>query len=593
MKKKLTAIVLILSLVASLFAASVISGSAIELQTPVITGTESEANGNIIIRWSAVPNAAKYRVLYKNSSGNWVGIGDTTLTEFTGKGAKSGHTYTYSIRCITADGKAFTSSFDTKGWSHKYVDTPVIKTLTPEYNSIRINWGSVTGAQKYRVFYMGTNNEWIKLGDTTSTSVVGRNPKTGTAYTYTVRAISANGEKYESGINDGKTIIYNAASKAVVTVVGGQIDLTSQLVSPVAGKKISWASTNRNVYVTSSGMLTGENENTSAIVTASASDGSKMFFSVRVKSFKEAIVGVTCMVSGRRVGGTSSYSSASTEVYLYKTKTDNSGTGYGKIPNGTKLPVHEYYSTGSPATSRFRVTYNGHTGWVKENYALVNAKELTPSYIVSLSFSDNRSYSWRYGNATPTTNTVYNMFNYKGSRNYIKGISDTNYYKSNTAWLRFDFAKKLAKEQARLLREGYGLKIYDAYRPHSVTANIDAAWDKYIAQYHLTDKSVYGSSLTNQIASPSYVSRHNIGAAVDATLVKNGKEIPMPTIMHDLSWNGEYERWCRGTSEGAKNAQYLYKAMTYGGFGTYSGEWWHFEDNSIAESDRVVYAAGV
>ena len=265
------------------------------------------------------------------------------------------------------------------------------------------------------------------------------------------------------------------------------------------------------------------------------------------------------------------------------------------IPNGTILTVIEVTYANNKKdcfNTRFKVKYNNKTGYVKMNYALVNVNQFLPSADIALSFASNRSYTWHKANRG-LDNGLYNMFNYKGSTNYIKGITDQKFYSSNTAWMRYDALKYLTNAQIVLLKNGYRIKINDAFRPHNVTAKIDPAWDRYIAANKLTEKSSYGASLTNQIASPSYVSKHNTGQAVDITLInKNGEQLVMPTLMHDLSWNAEYSKWCNSTTTGATNAKYLRKIMTERGFGTYIGEWWHFEytnPNVIPESARIVY----
>ena len=266
------------------------------------------------------------------------------------------------------------------------------------------------------------------------------------------------------------------------------------------------------------------------------------------------------------------------------------------IPNGTKLTVLAVEYNGGKTdcfNTRFKTQYNGKTGYVKMNYAMVSVNEFLPSANVALSFASNRPYTWHKANGG-IDGGLYNMFNYKGSANYIKGITDQKFYTENTAWLRYDVLKQLTNCQIDFIREGKYIKIYDAFRPHWVTGKIDPAWDRYIKANGLKEKSAGGYPLTNQIASAQYVSKHNTGCAVDISLVDiNGVELYMPTLMHDLSWNAEYAKWKNGTSAGAKNAQYLRKNMTSRGFGTYFGEWWHFEYNKMGENAKVVYDCGV
>ncbi len=85
--------------------------------------------------------------------------------------------------------------------------------------------------------------------------------------------------------------------------------------------------------------------------------------------------------------------------------------------------------------------------------------------------------------------------------------------------LRSSVAQKLALVQTDLEKIGLGLKVYDCYRPFSVTKQM---WE------FLPDP--------NYVANPARGSRHNRGAAVDLTLVdRTGKELEMPTPYDDFT----------------------------------------------------------
>ena len=75
-------------------------------------------------------------------------------------------------------------------------------------------------------------------------------------------------------------------------------------------------------------------------------------------------------------------------------------------------------------------------------------------------------------------------------------------------------------------------------------------------------------------------SRHNFGIALDITLVDaNGKELPMQTSIHDLSWYSASKR-------NNTNAYTLYKIMTGAGFKDLFAEWWHFQDDEIYTANK-------
>ncbi|MCC3511238.1 MAG: M15 family metallopeptidase [Microcoleus sp. PH2017_17_BER_D_A] len=107
---------------------------------------------------------------------------------------------------------------------------------------------------------------------------------------------------------------------------------------------------------------------------------------------------------------------------------------------------------------------------------------------------------------------------------------------------------------------GLGLKVYDCYRPFSVTKQM---WE------FLPDP--------NYVANPARGSRHNRGAAVDLTLVdRTGKELEMPTPYDDFTKKAHRD-YNGGSAQSRKNRQTLEDAMKKQGFIGISTEWWHFD----------------
>lgn len=134
-------------------------------------------------------------------------------------------------------------------------------------------------------------------------------------------------------------------------------------------------------------------------------------------------------------------------------------------------------------------------------------------------------------------------------------------YNMAAAYLRKPAAEALRKVQAELKKKGLGLKIYDAYRPYSVTVKF----------YETFRDTVF-------VASPYSGSRHNRGCAVDLTIIdlKTGKELEMPT-----AWDA-FEKRAAANYPGLpstqfKNRELLKKLMTENGFDIYPDEWWHFD----------------
>ena len=168
------------------------------IAVPKITKAES-VDGGVKISWNKSSGAEQYRVYYKGSKG-WTRMVDTTSTSYIDKDVSSGKNYTYTVRCINSSATKFTSGYDSKGKSIKYVSAPEISKTESTYNSITLNWDNVNGAEKYRVYRRGEKG-WSRLFDTTSTTFTDTNLYADTEYTYTVRCINSSANKFTSGYN--------------------------------------------------------------------------------------------------------------------------------------------------------------------------------------------------------------------------------------------------------------------------------------------------------------------------------------------------------------------------------------------------------
>ncbi len=84
------------------------------VKTPALPTLKNTKSG-VRITITRVPGAAKYRIFRKENRRGWKKIADTTNNTFTDKSAVNGRSYTYTVRCITSDGKAYTSGFNRTG----------------------------------------------------------------------------------------------------------------------------------------------------------------------------------------------------------------------------------------------------------------------------------------------------------------------------------------------------------------------------------------------------------------------------------------------------------------------------------------------
>lgn len=127
--------------------------------------------------------------------------------------------------------------------------------------------------------------------------------------------------------------------------------------------------------------------------------------------------------------------------------------------------------------------------------------------------------------------------------------------------LRKEVAEKLSQVQTDLETIGLGLKVYDCYRPLSVTKKM----------WKVLPDSRY-------VANPTTGSRHNRGAAVDVTLIdlSTGKELEMPTEFDDFSEKA-WRSYSGNKPEVQRNTELLKTKMKKYGFEALITEWWHFD----------------
>ncbi|MEW6236283.1 MAG: M15 family metallopeptidase [Candidatus Omnitrophota bacterium] len=133
-------------------------------------------------------------------------------------------------------------------------------------------------------------------------------------------------------------------------------------------------------------------------------------------------------------------------------------------------------------------------------------------------------------------------------------------YPENRLFLQKPAAERLMRAQARLRQQGWGLKIFDAYRPLSAQKIM---WD-------IVRDDRY-------VANPAKGSKHNRGCAVDATLVgPDGREAPMPTPYDEFSRRAHRD-FNDLPYEIIENRRILEEAMAAEGFIPLLEEWWHFD----------------
>ncbi len=145
----------------------------------------------------------------------------------------------------------------------------------------------------------------------------------------------------------------------------------------------------------------------------------------------------------------------------------------------------------------------------------------------------------------------------------LDNFLSTPVYTSAHAFLQRPAALALLRAHRELMKQGYGLLVFDAYRPWYVTKIF---WDATPVDKH------------EFVADPAKGSRHNRGCAVDLTLyeLSTGKEIEMTGVYDEMS-ERSYPRYAGGTAGQRAHRDLLRNAMEKQGFKVFESEWWHFD----------------
>ena len=146
---------------------------------------------------------------------------------------------------------------------------------------------------------------------------------------------------------------------------------------------------------------------------------------------------------------------------------------------------------------------------------------------------------------------------YAGANNFMH---QRLYPSGARAWLRKAAADSLAMVQKELTEKGLALKIFDAYRPWSIT---DLMWEKVKDDRYAAD--------------PKKGSNHNRGVAVDLTIVdlKTGKEWDMGTGFDNFS-DTAHHAFMQLPPAVLQGRILLKTTMEKHGFKALDTEWWHY-----------------
>jgi len=148
---------------------------------------------------------------------------------------------------------------------------------------------------------------------------------------------------------------------------------------------------------------------------------------------------------------------------------------------------------------------------------------------------------------------------YATERNFLRWAA----YPEARVFLQRPAAEAVVRANQSLQAQGYGLLLFDGYRPWYVT---QVFWE------------ATPSGQRDFVADPAQGSRHNRGCAVDLTLYElaTGREVGMPGEYDEFSARSSTS-YAGGTATQRAARDLLRQAMEAEGFTVHPDEWWHYD----------------
>ena len=150
---------------------------------------------------------------------------------------------------------------------------------------------------------------------------------------------------------------------------------------------------------------------------------------------------------------------------------------------------------------------------------------------------------------------------YASTNNFMR----SKFYKNERAFFNMSAADRLIDAKNDLKELGYGIIIYDAYRPWFVTKMF---WEGT------------PENLKHFVANPENGSSHNKGCAIDIGLydIETGESIVMISGYDEFTERA-YPNYMGGSKKQRDIRDMLIKVMERNDFTVYEYEWWHFNYN--------------
>jgi fibronectin type 3 domain-containing protein len=150
---------------------------------------KSVSHNSVTLSWQSVSGAASFRIYRGNSEqGPYTSIANPSSLAYTDSGLSPG-IYYYKVSVIASDG---TEGPQSSAVSVTILGAPANLTATASGNNVSLSWSAVSGAEEYFVYVSTTEDGYVYLARTISTSYTDSDRPAGTYYYKVAAGTSTN-----------------------------------------------------------------------------------------------------------------------------------------------------------------------------------------------------------------------------------------------------------------------------------------------------------------------------------------------------------------------------------------------------------------
>ncbi len=515
---------------------------------------------------------------------------------------------TFSLFIVPFSGAASANEMDGEENGIQMVDNasalnaPVMKSLSVDKDSgdMIVSWKAVTGLKSgdvYRVYKRVGSNSFKKLADTKDTSITDDVLSNGKEYAYKVRVVAKDG-RFKSPFSEIKTLKY-APAPYMSQLIMIQGDGGRKIASGVKKTDDGYIANRKAAAETATVKVQWYPVDGVSYYSVYRREGTKAWQRIVEKTKK---LSVTDKPDGY----------PDTKKYDYAVRClDEDGTPISKLSvsaNKTRIftciavkssKCYESAKTSSAKLCDFaggdKVTVIGKTG---DFY-----KVMTPSgkagYMLKSALSETgKVVGGQNQRGDDEKFVAYDLRAYLPDAEFSITFANASAEHNPTGKalykavpiLEEGTAKKLKKACEQFEKDGYRVKIYEAYRPSGAQEALYSA---------VKDPSLVAPPVSYG-GSGSY---HQLGIAIDMSIIdkSTGEEIRMPSAMHEFDKNQKgiigyghvssaqpkswfYTRYhlcalnSAWDSQLKANVNYMASVMADNGFELLQTEWWHFQN---------------